>query len=191
MLNIVFIVCKDAFFLACFLSSRYYNCSLYMSFPSPCMQMCLSISFSIIKIQNKVHVWYHNEYVRIMVTHRDFSKLTVIPNICKKKFVRFTNIGLIWQMLYMPCGVWRWRQHESTALPSWISYNMYRQVAEGDSQVCHRLVFMDLLLVNINNKVIKFKFILKKLLLITYSLCQWYQTNKNFRLHHKSDIGAI
>jgi len=45
--------------------------------------------------------------------------------------------SLISQMLYMPCGVWRWRQHASTTLPSWISYNMYRQVAERGSQVCH------------------------------------------------------
>ena len=37
-------------------------------------------------------------------------------------------------MLYMPCGVWGWRQHASSALSSWISYNMCRQVAEGDSQ---------------------------------------------------------
>lgn len=37
-------------------------------------------------------------------------------------------------MLYMPCWVWGWRQHASSALPSWISYNMYRQVVEGDSQ---------------------------------------------------------
>jgi len=75
------------------------------------------------------------------------------------KHFSFFFLPLLLQMLYMPCGVWGWRQHESSALSSWISYNMYRQVAEGDSQVCgYRdlgVLFVNLGLLWLNLKFIK------------------------------------